>query len=257
LAGEPPPGDPQHLLAWETDHLPKLFHLYGTGTVGPAAYSNDYSLPNVGGVLTQRDLSVATASAGHGKTAIRPRTSRPAAPRSAATPPPRPSRSPASTGSSPPSGKRPPYRMSRFAPQRPEVVALCCRKRAMLKILLRVLVAAAALGVAAWLVPGIVLTGHDTVAKVLTLLIVAVIFGVINAVLKPIIKTVGCAFYLLTLGLVAILVNGLLLWLTSYVVYNKLHEPFHVTGFVAAVEGALIVGVVSWLLHLILGDEKD
>jgi putative membrane protein len=126
----------------------------------------------------------------------------------------------------------------------------------MLKILLRVLVAAAALGVAAWLVPGIVLTGHDTAAKVLTLLIVAVIFGVINAVLKPLIKTVGCAFYLLTLGLVAIVVNGLLLWLTSYIVYNKLHEPFHVTGFVAAVEGALIVGVVSWLLHLVLGDEK-
>jgi putative membrane protein len=126
----------------------------------------------------------------------------------------------------------------------------------MLKILLRVLVAAAALGVAAWLVPGIVLTGHDTAAKVLTLLIVAVIFGVINAVLKPIIKGVGCAFYLLTLGLVAIVVNGLLLWLTSYIVYNKLHEPFHVTGFVAAVEGALIVGVVSWLLHLMLGDEK-
>ena len=126
----------------------------------------------------------------------------------------------------------------------------------MLKILLRVLVAAAALGVAAWLVPGIVLTGHDTVAKVLTLLIVAVIFGVINAVLKPLIKTVGCAFYLLTLGLVAIVVNGLLLWLTSFIVYNKLHEPFHVTGFVAAVEGALIVGVVSWLLHLVIGDDK-
>jgi putative membrane protein len=126
----------------------------------------------------------------------------------------------------------------------------------MLKILLRVLVAAAALGVAAWLVPGIVLTGHDTAAKVLTLLIVAVIFGVINAVLKPVIKTVGCAFYLLTLGLVAIVVNGLLLWLTSYIVYNKLHEPFHVTGFVAAVEGALIVGVVSWLLHLVIGDDK-
>ncbi len=126
----------------------------------------------------------------------------------------------------------------------------------MLKILLRVLVAAAALGVAAWLVPGIVLTGHDTAAKVLTLLVVAVIFGVVNAVLKPIIKTVGCAFYLLTLGLVAIVVNGLLLWLTSYIVYNKLHEPFHVTGFVAAIEGALIVGVVSWILHLMLGDEK-
>ncbi len=126
-----------------------------------------------------------------------------------------------------------------------------------MKILLRILVSAAALGVAAWMVPGIVLTGHDTAAKVLTLLIVAVIFGLVNAVLKPVIKTVGCAFYILTLGLVAIVVNGLLLWLTSYIAYDKLHEPFHITGFVAAVEGALIVGVVSWLIHLVLGDEAE
>jgi putative membrane protein len=124
-----------------------------------------------------------------------------------------------------------------------------------MKILLRILASAAALGIAAWVVPGIVLTGHDTAAKVWTLLIVAVIFGLINAILKPIIKTVGCAFYILTLGLVAIVVNGLLLWLTSYIAYDKLHEPFHITGFVAAVEGALIVGVVTWLLHLILRDE--
>ena len=124
-----------------------------------------------------------------------------------------------------------------------------------MKILLRILVSAAALGVAAWVVPGIVLTGHDSAAKVLTLLIVAVIFGLVNAILKPIIKTVGCAFYLLTLGLVAIVVNGLLLWLTSYIAYDQLHEPFHITGFVAALEGALIVGVVTWLIHLVIGDE--
>jgi len=124
-----------------------------------------------------------------------------------------------------------------------------------MKILLRVLVSAAALGVAAWVVPGIVLTGHDTAAKVLTLLIVAVIFGLVNAVLKPIIKTVGCAFYILTLGLVAIVVNGLLLWLTSYIAYDQLHEPFRITGFVAALEGALIVGVVTWLIHLVIGEE--
>jgi putative membrane protein len=124
-----------------------------------------------------------------------------------------------------------------------------------MKILLRILVAMAALGVAAWVVPGIVLTGHDTAAKALTLLIVAVIFGVINAVLKPVIKTVGCAFYVLTLGLVALVVNGLLLWLASWVAYNELHEPFHVTGFWAAVLGALIVSVVSWGFHLILGDD--
>ena len=124
-----------------------------------------------------------------------------------------------------------------------------------MKILLRILVSAAALGVAAWVVPGIVLTGHDTAAKVLTLLIVAVIFGLVNAILKPVIKTVGCAFYILTLGLVAIVVNGLLLWLTSYIAYDKLHEPFHITGFTAAVEGALIVGVVTWLIHLVIGED--
>jgi putative membrane protein len=125
-----------------------------------------------------------------------------------------------------------------------------------MKILIRIAVSMAALAVAAWLVPGIVLTGHDTAAKVWTLLVVAVIFGIINVVLKPVIKAVGCAFYLLTLGLIAIVVNGLLLWLTSYVAYDKLHEPFHVTGFTAAVEGALIVGVVSWVIHLIIRDDE-
>ena len=126
-----------------------------------------------------------------------------------------------------------------------------------MKILIRFLVIAAALGVAAWLVPGIVLTGHDRVAKVETLLVVAAIFGVINILIKPIIKTVGCAFYVLTLGLFAIVVNGLLLWLTSYIAYDRLHEPFHVTGFVAAVEGALVVAVVSFIAHLVIPDDGD
>ena len=124
-----------------------------------------------------------------------------------------------------------------------------------MKILTGIIVSAAALGVAAWVVPGIVVTGHSDASKAETLLAVAVIFGVINAVLKPVIKTVGCAFYVLTLGLVAIVVNGLLLWLASYVA-GQLKLPFHVTGFVAAVEGALIVGVVAWVLNLVLGDDR-
>jgi putative membrane protein len=124
-----------------------------------------------------------------------------------------------------------------------------------MKILVGIIVSAAALGVAAWVVPGIVVTGHSDASKAETLLAVAVIFGVINAVLKPVIKTAGCAFYVLTLGLVAIVVNGLLLWLASYVA-GQLKLPFHVTGFVAALEGALIVGVVAWVLHLVLGDDR-
>jgi putative membrane protein len=124
-----------------------------------------------------------------------------------------------------------------------------------MKILTGIVVSAAALGVAAWAVPGIVVAGHSDTSKAETLLAVAVIFGVINAVLKPVIKTIGCAFYVLTLGLVAIVVNGLLLWLASYVA-GQLKLPFHVTGFVAAVEGALIVGVVTWVLYLVLGDDR-
>jgi putative membrane protein len=135
-----------------------------------------------------------------------------------------------------------------------------------MKILIRILVTAAALAVAAWVVPGIKTTawtlhgssavGNDVkVAE--TLIIVAIIFGVVNAVLKPVIKAVGCAFYLLTLGLIAIVVNGALLYLTSWIAYDKLHQPFHVTTFLAAIEGALIVGVVSWILHAILRDEDD
>jgi putative membrane protein len=133
-----------------------------------------------------------------------------------------------------------------------------------MKHLIRIVVTAVALGVAAWLVPGIIvggyhLSGHvisnSAVEKSVTLLIVAIIFGVVNTILKPVIKTLGCGFYVLTLGLVAIIVNGLLLWLVSYLA-GDLSLPFHITGFVAAVEGALIVGIVSWGLHLLLGDER-
>ena len=123
-------------------------------------------------------------------------------------------------------------------------------------ILLRILVSAAALGVAAWVVPGIVVAGHSDATRAETLLVVAIIFGVINMVLKPIIKTLGCAFYVLTLGLVAVVVNGLLLWLASYVA-GQFTLPFHVNGFAAAVEGALIVAVVSWVLHLVIPDRWD
>lgn len=124
-----------------------------------------------------------------------------------------------------------------------------------MKHVLRVVVSAAALAVATALVPGIQLQAASNASKTGTLLVVALIFGVINTVLKPIIKMVGCAFYVLTLGLAALVVNGLLLWLTSAIA-GHLKVPFHVVGFVAAVEGALIVGIVSWLLHLVLGDER-
>jgi putative membrane protein len=124
-----------------------------------------------------------------------------------------------------------------------------------MKFLLRVVISAAALGVATAAVPGIELLAGSGWSKVGTLLAVAVIFGLINAVLKPLIKVIGCAFYILTFGLAALVVNGLLLWLAS-VIAGDLKLPFHVTGFWPAFWGAIIVGLVSWVLHLLIGDNR-
>jgi len=124
-----------------------------------------------------------------------------------------------------------------------------------MKILIKLGVTAAAVWVATLLGPGIHLHAHTTAGKIGTLVVVALIFGIINAVLKPIAKTVGCLAYAATFGLISIVVNGLLFWLTSWVA-GKLKVPFHITGFVAAVLGALIVGVVGWVLSLIL-DDRD
>jgi putative membrane protein len=124
-----------------------------------------------------------------------------------------------------------------------------------MKVLLRVLITAAALFVATAVVPGIQLLAATTLSKVSTLVVVALIFGVVNAVLKPVVKTLGCVFYLLTLGLIGLVVNALLLWLTSWVA-GKLSEPFHVTGFWPAFWGAIIVGVVGWLLSVTLGENR-
>jgi putative membrane protein len=109
--------------------------------------------------------------------------------------------------------------------------------------------------VATAVVPGIELQAASLTSKVLTLIAVALIFGVVNAILKPIVKIVGCAFYVLTLGLIALVVNGLLLWLTSWVA-GKLSLPFHITGFWPAFFGAIIVGVVGWLLSVVIPDGR-
>jgi putative membrane protein len=126
---------------------------------------------------------------------------------------------------------------------------------AWVKILIRVLIAAVALFVATLAVPGIELRAGSTAAKAGTLIIVALIFGIVNTVLKPIVKTVGCLFYVLTLGLIGLVVNGLLLWLTSWVA-GRLSLPFHITGFWPAFWGAIIVGIVGWLLNLFVGDRE-
>jgi putative membrane protein len=125
-----------------------------------------------------------------------------------------------------------------------------------MRLVIRAVLTAAALAVATVLVPGIQLGHGSTTSKVLTLLAVAVIFGLVNAIIKPVVKAVGCLFYVLTLGLIALVVNGLLLWLTSWVA-GQLTLPFHITGFWPAFWGAIIVSVVGWLLGVLVPEPGD
>ncbi|MCD0452606.1 phage holin family protein [Actinocorallia sp. API 0066] len=124
-----------------------------------------------------------------------------------------------------------------------------------MKILINVVITALALAAATWFLDGITVTGSDTQDKALTLVLVALIFGVVNAVLKPIIKTLGCAFYVLTLGLFGLVVNAALLLLTSWIA-EQVDLGFHVADFwPTAIFGGIIVAIVSWALSLVLDND--
>ncbi|WNM36324.1 phage holin family protein [Streptomyces sp. Li-HN-5-11] len=113
---------------------------------------------------------------------------------------------------------------------------------------------AGALAVAVWLLDKITLTGDGAAKKAGTLIVVALVFGLVNFLVKPILKVLTFPLFILTLGLITLVVNALMLLLTSWVC-GKLQLSFHVEGFWTAVLGGLIISVVSWALHMILPDE--
>jgi putative membrane protein len=101
----------------------------------------------------------------------------------------------------------------------------------------------------------ITLTGDSTARKVLSLILVALIFGLVNWLVKPVVKVLSFPLFILTLGLITLVVNALMLLLTSWLA-GKLSLDFHVHGFWTAVVGALIVSIVSWALHVVLPDDE-
>jgi putative membrane protein len=122
-------------------------------------------------------------------------------------------------------------------------------------IVIRLIISALALWISTLVIDGINVSG-SAAEQAGTLLVVAAIFGLVNAVLRPIIKVLGCWAYALTLGLVALVVNGALLMLTSFIA-DKLDLSFDVDKFwPTAILGALLIGVVSWLMNLVVPDGK-
>ncbi|MFD7153048.1 phage holin family protein [Kribbella sp. NPDC059898] len=126
----------------------------------------------------------------------------------------------------------------------------------MKNLIIRLLANAVALAVASWLVSGITLEGATTSRRVVTLLIVAAIFGVVNAVVKPVVKVLSFPFLILTLGLLTFVINAVMLWLTSWIT-GKLDVQFHVAGFWPALWGALIISVVGMLINTVLPDKAE
>ncbi|MER7440085.1 phage holin family protein [Micromonospora avicenniae] len=122
--------------------------------------------------------------------------------------------------------------------------------------LIRWAITAVALWITTLIVPGVHVGGRSGTNTVLTLVVVALIFGLVNAVLKPVIKVVGCIFYLLTLGLFALVVNALLFLLTDRIA-RALDLPFQVDGFWAAFWGAIVMAVVTWLISVALPDRLE
>jgi putative membrane protein len=112
---------------------------------------------------------------------------------------------------------------------------------------------AGALAVAVWLLDKITLTGDSTGKKIGTLILVALIFGIVNFLVKPVVKLLSLPLLILTLGLFTLVVNALMLMLTSWLA-DKLDLSFHVDGFWTAVLGALIISIVSWALNVVLPD---
>jgi putative membrane protein len=125
-----------------------------------------------------------------------------------------------------------------------------------MRTILRLLATAGALAVATWLLSGITVTDPTTSGKILALLIVALIFGVLNAIVKPIFKLVTLPIVLLTLGLFLLVINACIMLLTSWVATN-VGLGWHVDGFWTAVFGAVIVSVVSFFLNAFVPDRNE
>ncbi|MCV7067199.1 phage holin family protein [Mycolicibacterium farcinogenes] len=123
----------------------------------------------------------------------------------------------------------------------------------MSSFLLRAAITGFALWVVTLIVPGIDFIGGDTtLARVGIIFVVAVIFGLVNAFIKPIVQILSIPLYILTLGLIHIVINALMLWITSWITDNTTGWGLHIDQFWwTAIWAAIVLSLVSWLLSFV------
>ena len=116
-------------------------------------------------------------------------------------------------------------------------------------LLLRLLVNALAIAIIARFLPGIQVASNDPAAFVL----IGLVFGIINALVKPIIALLTCSLVILTLGLFILVINGLMLWFTA----GLLPDLFRIDSFGWAILGGIIVSIVNMVLESLISDRDN
>ena len=124
----------------------------------------------------------------------------------------------------------------------------------MVQFLLRAGLTGLALWVVTKFVAGVGFVGGDsTLQRVGIIFVVAVIFGLVNAFIKPIVQLISLPLYIVTLGLFHVVVNALMLWITSRITENTTHWGLYIDDFWwTAIWAAIVLSVVSWLLSLVI-----
>ncbi|WP_285114809.1 phage holin family protein [Leifsonia sp. fls2-241-R2A-40a] len=122
-----------------------------------------------------------------------------------------------------------------------------------MRFLLRLIINAIALWLMTLIVSGVTVVPYapDTTARILTYLLIALIFGVVNAIIGTVIRIIAIPLYILTLGLISLIVNAFLLFIVSWI-SDALGFGLHIDGFWSGVLGALVLAIIAWLLGLII-----
>ena len=125
-----------------------------------------------------------------------------------------------------------------------------------MRLIVRLLAGAVALAVAAALIDGISVGPGTTTERVITLLLVAVIFGLVNAIVRPIVRLISLPLFIITLGLFTFVVNALMLLLTAWI-GDQFDLAFEVDGFWSALLAALVISVVTFVINVLLPDKYE
>ena len=123
-----------------------------------------------------------------------------------------------------------------------------------MKLLIRWIIVAIALVVAVAVIPGIRV--DDTNAWI-AVGVMAVVLGLVNAIIRPILAFLSCGCIAATLGLFMLVINGFTLWFSSWIAQNWLNVGFYVDGIWPAFWGAIVVSIVSFVLSMVLVDKRD